>query len=100
MFITAADGTQYRYLHMSNVAVNVGDGVSKGNHIGRVKCIYRVNNYTSTLRNTAEHRGTRFCARTTLHVTGESIRKTTLALKGASGRPSKERFSSLITSAC
>ncbi len=36
VFITAPDGTQYRYLHMSSVVVSVGGSVSKGDQIGRV----------------------------------------------------------------
>jgi len=40
VFITGADGTQYRYLHMSNVAVKVSDKVHKGDHIGRVSNVF------------------------------------------------------------
>ncbi len=40
VFITAPDGTQYRYLHMSSVVVGVGDNVSKGDRIGRVSNIF------------------------------------------------------------
>ncbi|MFU8804877.1 MAG: S-layer homology domain-containing protein, partial [Bradymonadaceae bacterium] len=34
--LAAADGTRHRFLHMSNVAVRVGQNVSKGQVIGRV----------------------------------------------------------------
>lgn len=40
VFITAPDGTQYRYLHMSNVEVKVGDKVKKGNHVGRISNVF------------------------------------------------------------
>jgi hypothetical protein len=40
VFITAPDGTQYRYLHMSNVEVKVGDKVNKGDHIGRISTVF------------------------------------------------------------
>jgi murein DD-endopeptidase MepM/ murein hydrolase activator NlpD len=40
VFITAADGTQYRYLHMSNLEVKVGNKVNKGNHIGRISNVF------------------------------------------------------------
>lgn len=40
VFITAPDGTQYRYLHMSNVAVSVGNPVKKADPIGRVSNVF------------------------------------------------------------
>ena len=40
VFIAAGDSTQYRYLHMSNVTVKVGDKVSKGSRIGKVSNVY------------------------------------------------------------
>ncbi len=36
VYITAADGTRYDYLHMGSVQVGVGDDVAKGTHIGKV----------------------------------------------------------------
>lgn len=36
VYITAADGTRYDYLHMDSVQVAVGDDVTKGQHIGKV----------------------------------------------------------------
>jgi murein DD-endopeptidase MepM/ murein hydrolase activator NlpD len=36
LYITAADGTRFDYLHMSNVAVKVGDKVTRGQRIGKV----------------------------------------------------------------
>ncbi|MFO0554916.1 MAG: M23 family metallopeptidase [Polyangiaceae bacterium] len=36
VYITAADGTRYDYLHMGQVQVVVGDVVEKGQHIGKV----------------------------------------------------------------
>ncbi len=36
VYITAADGTRYDYLHMGSVQVAVGDDVTKGQHIGKV----------------------------------------------------------------
>lgn len=36
VYITAADGTRYDYLHMGSVQVGVGDDVTKGQHIGKV----------------------------------------------------------------
>jgi murein DD-endopeptidase MepM/ murein hydrolase activator NlpD len=40
VFITAPDGTQYRYLHMGSVEVKVGSNVSKGERIGRVSNVF------------------------------------------------------------
>ncbi|NUP11174.1 MAG: M23 family metallopeptidase [Polyangiaceae bacterium] len=36
VYITAADGTRYDYLHMGSVQVSVGQDVEKGQHIGKV----------------------------------------------------------------
>lgn len=36
VYITAADGTRYDYLHMGSVQVAVGQDVAKGEHIGKV----------------------------------------------------------------
>ena len=36
VYVTAADGTRYDYLHMGSVAVSVGDDVQKGEIIGKV----------------------------------------------------------------
>ncbi|MBW2522834.1 MAG: peptidoglycan DD-metalloendopeptidase family protein [Deltaproteobacteria bacterium] len=36
VYLTAADGTRYDYLHMSNVAVSVGQSVSRGQRLGMV----------------------------------------------------------------
>jgi murein DD-endopeptidase MepM/ murein hydrolase activator NlpD len=36
VYLTAADGTRYDYLHMSNVAVRVGQAVRRGQLMGRV----------------------------------------------------------------
>lgn len=36
VYLTAADGTRFDYLHMSNVAVTVGQNVRRGQVIGRV----------------------------------------------------------------
>jgi MYXO-CTERM domain-containing protein len=36
VYITAADGTRYDYLHMGSVQVAVGDDVAKGTQIGKV----------------------------------------------------------------
>jgi MYXO-CTERM domain-containing protein len=36
VYITAADGTRYDYLHMGNVQVAVGESVAKGERIGQV----------------------------------------------------------------
>ena len=36
VYITAADGTRYDYLHMGSVQVAVGDDVQKGEHVGKV----------------------------------------------------------------
>ncbi len=36
VYITAADGTRYDYLHMGSVQVAVGEDVQKGQHIGKV----------------------------------------------------------------
>ncbi|HTJ83986.1 MAG TPA: M23 family metallopeptidase [Polyangiaceae bacterium] len=36
VYITAADGTRYDYLHMGSVQVAVGDDVTKGQRIGKV----------------------------------------------------------------
>jgi len=36
VYLTAADGTRFDYLHMSNVAVTVGQSVRRGQVIGRV----------------------------------------------------------------
>jgi murein DD-endopeptidase MepM/ murein hydrolase activator NlpD len=40
VFITGPDSTQYRYLHMSNVTVKVGDKVNKGTRIGKVSNVF------------------------------------------------------------
>jgi murein DD-endopeptidase MepM/ murein hydrolase activator NlpD len=42
VFITAPDGTQYRYLHMSNVLVKYKDAVTKAMRIGLVSNVYKV----------------------------------------------------------
>ena len=47
VFITAPDGTQFRYLHMSNVAVRVGERVAKGARIGQVSNVF--NNTPTTI---------------------------------------------------
>jgi hypothetical protein len=36
VYVTAADGTRYDYLHMGSVQVQVGDEVAKGQQIGKV----------------------------------------------------------------
>jgi Peptidase family M23 len=36
VYLTAADGTRYDYLHMSNVQVKEGDSVKKGERVGKV----------------------------------------------------------------
>lgn len=36
VYLTAADGTRYDYLHMSDVAVKEGDKVKQGQHVGKV----------------------------------------------------------------
>ncbi len=36
VYVTAADGTRYDYLHMGSVQVSVGDDVTKGQRIGKV----------------------------------------------------------------
>jgi MYXO-CTERM domain-containing protein len=36
VYITAADGTRFDYLHMGSVQVGVGDTVKKGDHVGKV----------------------------------------------------------------
>lgn len=36
VYLTAPDGTRYDYLHMSNVQVNVGDDVTRGQRLGLV----------------------------------------------------------------
>ena len=41
VFITAADGTEFRYLHMSSVTVKVGDELKRGDRIGRVSNLYK-----------------------------------------------------------
>jgi murein DD-endopeptidase MepM/ murein hydrolase activator NlpD len=41
VFITTADGTEFRYLHMSSVTVKVGDELKKGDRIGRVSNVYK-----------------------------------------------------------
>jgi murein DD-endopeptidase MepM/ murein hydrolase activator NlpD len=40
VFITASDGTQFRYLHMGNVSVKVHDAVTKGQRIGQVSNVF------------------------------------------------------------
>jgi len=36
VYLTRADGTRFDYLHMSNVAVKVGQKVKRGDHMGKV----------------------------------------------------------------
>jgi murein DD-endopeptidase MepM/ murein hydrolase activator NlpD len=36
VYLTAPDGTRYDYLHMSDVAVRVGDRVTRGQRLGKV----------------------------------------------------------------
>lgn len=36
VYLTAEDGTRYDYLHMSDVAVNEGSAVKRGQHVGKV----------------------------------------------------------------
>jgi murein DD-endopeptidase MepM/ murein hydrolase activator NlpD len=36
VYLTAEDGTRYDYLHMANVAVEEGDSVKQGQHLGQV----------------------------------------------------------------
>lgn len=40
VYLTAADGTRYDYLHMSNVAVKVGDKVTRGQRMGKVSNVF------------------------------------------------------------
>jgi murein DD-endopeptidase MepM/ murein hydrolase activator NlpD len=40
VYLTAADGTRYDYLHMSGVAVKVGDKVKRGQHMGKVSNVF------------------------------------------------------------
>jgi murein DD-endopeptidase MepM/ murein hydrolase activator NlpD len=40
VFITASDGTQYRYLHMSSVMVTQSKAVSRGDQIGKVSNVF------------------------------------------------------------
>jgi len=40
VYLTAADGTRFDYLHMSNVAVKVGDRVTRGQRLGQVSNVF------------------------------------------------------------
>ncbi|WP_437333123.1 M23 family metallopeptidase [Sorangium sp. So ce394] len=40
VYLTGEDGTRYDYLHMSDVQVSVGQGVSRGERIGKVSNVF------------------------------------------------------------
>ncbi|MBI2389540.1 MAG: M23 family metallopeptidase [Deltaproteobacteria bacterium] len=40
VYLTAADGTRYDYLHMSNVAVSLGAKVKRGQRLGKVSNVF------------------------------------------------------------
>lgn len=40
VYLTAADGTRFDYLHMSNVQVKVGDRVTRGQRMGKVSNVF------------------------------------------------------------
>lgn len=40
VYLTAADGTRFDYLHLGSVQVAVGDKVTKGQHVGKVSNVF------------------------------------------------------------